>query len=125
MITPKIAANQSFGQLNRLHKHDEQQRQSVAGQGRTETPDVDAVKTQISTFSTHPMQQFNAEFNAVVKSIRIADQAMAEISANIEQMESAVQMFVKHYPPFPPGSEERVQLLDRVSPGSVRPEDHR
>ena len=115
MITPKIAANQSFGQLNRLHKHDEQQRHHAAGQGRSETQDVDAVKTQISAFSTHPIQQFNAEFNAVVKSIRIADQAMAEISANIEQMESEVQMFVKHYPPFPPGSEERQELLNRFS----------
>ncbi len=115
MITPKIAANQSFGQLNRLHKHDEQQRHHAAGQGRSETQDVDAVNTQISAFSTHPIQQFNAEFNAVVKSIRIADQAMAEISANIEQMESEVQMFVKNYPPFPPGSEERLQLLSQFT----------
>ncbi|MDJ0668161.1 MAG: hypothetical protein QNJ61_12805 [Desulfobacterales bacterium] len=115
MITPKIAANQSFSQLNRAHKHDEQQRQQVSGQGQTETQDIDAVKTEISAFSTNPIQQFNAQFNAVVKSIRIADQAMAEISANIEQMESEVEMFVKHYPPFPPGSEERIELLNRFS----------
>jgi archaellum component FlaC len=115
MITPKIAANQSFSQLNRAHKHDEQQRQQVTGQGRTETQDIDAVKTEISAFSANPIQQFNAQFNAVVKSIRIADQAMAEISANIEQMESEVEMFVKHYPPFPPGSEERIELLSRFS----------
>jgi hypothetical protein len=40
---------------------------------------------------------------------------MAEIGANIEQMESEVQMFVKQYPPYPPGSEERLQLLNRFA----------
>ena len=118
MITPKIAANQAFSQLNRTHKYDDEQRQHSAG-GKRISPSVgdtvDGVKAQFSVFSTHPIQQFNTEFNSVVKSIRIADQAMAEIGANIEQMESDVQMFVKQYPPYPPGSDERMQLLNRFA----------
>ena len=118
MITPKIAANQAFTQLNRIHKYDDEQRQYGAGGKKNSTSagdDLDGVKAQFSVFATHPMQQFNTEFNSLVKSIRIADQAMAEIGANIEQMESEVQMFVKHYPPYPPGSEERLQLLNRFA----------
>ena len=118
MITPKIAANQAFTQLNRIHRYDDEQRQhGGGGKGNGPSGDdaVDAVKAQFSIFSTHPLQQFNTEFNSVVKSIRIADQAMAEIGANIEQMESEVQMYVKQYPPYPPGGEERLQLLNRFA----------
>ncbi len=118
MITPKIAANQAFSQLNRVHRHDDQLRQPNAGEGEKNSSAgdaIDGVKAEISAFSTHPIQQFNTEFNAVVKSIRIADQAMDEIGANIEQMESEVQMFVKQYPPYPPGSEERSELLNHFA----------
>ena len=118
MITPKIAANQAFSQLNRVHKHDDQLRYQSGGESAQNTSAndaIDGVKAEISTFSTHPIQQFNAEFNAVVKSIRIADQAMEEIGANIEQMETEIQMFVKQYPPFPPGSEERSELLNHFA----------
>ncbi len=118
MITPKIAANQAFSQLNRVHKQDDQLRQQNAGEdmkNASAEDAIDGVKAEISAFSTHPIQQFNAEFNAVVKSIRIADQAMEEIGANIEQMESEIQMFVKQYPPYPPGSDERSELLNHFA----------
>lgn len=118
MITPKIAANQAFNQVNRIHKYDDEQRQHSTGGKRNSTlagDAVDGVQAQFNAFATHPIQQFNTEFNSVLKSIRIADQAMAEIGANIEQMESEVQMFVKQYPPYPPGSDERQQLLNRFA----------
>ena len=118
MMTPKIAANQTFSQLNRISKHDDQQRQPTAGPGnsnRSVHTDTDGVKTDISVFAAHPLQQFNTEFNAVVKSIRIADKAMAEIAANVEQMETEVEMFLKQYPPYPPGSEDRIQYLSRFA----------
>ncbi len=119
MITPKIAANQAFSQMNNVHKHDDQLRRQRAGDGTQQSygdgDAIEGVKAEISAFSTHPIQQFNAEFNAVVESIRIADQAMDEIGANIEQMETEVQMFVKQYPPYPPGSEERTELLNHFA----------
>jgi len=118
MITSKIAANQAYAQVNRLHKGDDTSRQN-ADQGeviRTSGGEaVDGIKAEISAFSVHPSHQFHAEFNAVVKSIRIADQAMGEIEANVEQMESEVEMFLKQYPPFPPGSEDRIKYLSRFA----------
>jgi len=118
MITSKIAANQAFNHVNRLTKSEETSRHNSGNDDiiKTHTGDaIDGIKAEISAFSSHPMQQFNAEFNAVVKSIRIADKAMGEIDANVEQMESEVEMFLKQYPPYPPGSEDRVNYLSRFA----------
>jgi hypothetical protein len=118
MITSKIAANQAFMQTSRVTKRGDTPRQNTTSEETIRTSggdEIDGIKAEISTFSAHPLQQFNAEFNAVVKSIRIADQAMGEIETNIEQMESEVEMFMKQYPPFPPGSEDRIKYLSRFA----------
>ena len=118
MITSKTAANQAFIQTSRVTKGDDTPRQNTTSEETIRTPggdEIDGIKAEISTFSAHPLQQFNAEFNAVVKSIRIADKAMGEIETNIEQMESEVEMFMKQYPPFPPGSEDRIKYLSRFA----------
>ncbi len=118
MITSKVAANQAFAQVNRMTKGDDASRQNHGNEDVIKTPKgeaVDGIKAEISVFSAHPLQQFNAEFNAVVKSIRIADKAMGEIETNIEQMESEVEMFLKQYPPYPPGSEDRINYLNHFA----------
>lgn len=118
MITSKIAANQAFSHVSRLTKSDESSRHNTGHSDVIKTSKgeaVEGIKAEISAFSSHPLQQFNAEFNAIVKSIRIADKAMDEIEANIEQMESEVEMFLKQYPPYPPGSEERVKYLSHFA----------
>ena len=118
MITSKIAANQAFSQVSRMTKSDEALRPTSGRDDAIKTPkgeSIDGIKAEISTFSSHPLQQFNTEFNAVVKSIRIADKAMGEIEANVEQMESEVEMFLKQYPPYPPGSEDRIKYLSRFA----------
>ena len=118
MITSKIAANQAFAQVNRINKVDNSPRQHRGGDEAIKTPKgetIDGIKAEISSFSMHPAHQFNDEFNAVVRSIRIADKAMGEIETNIEQMESEVEMFLKQYPPFPPGSEDRIKYLSRFA----------
>lgn len=118
MITSKIAANQAFAQVNRMNKADDPMRQHPRGEDAIRTPageTIDGINAEISSFSAHPAHQFNAEFNAVVKSIRIADKAMGEIETNIEQMDSEVEMFLKQYPPYPPGSDDRVKYLSRFA----------
>lgn len=118
MITSKIAANQAFAQVNRTHKADDPMRQYPGRGDAIETSKgetIDGIKAEISSFSLNPAHQFNVEFNAVVKSIRIADKAMGEIETNIEQMESEVEIFLKQYPPYPPGSDDRVKYLSRFA----------
>ena len=69
------------------------------------------VRVEISAFSTNKLHQFNAKFNSVLKSIRIADHSFAEIGTKLDQMTSEMQTFLKMYPPYPPDSKERVDLL--------------
>jgi archaellum component FlaC len=118
MITSKIAANQAFAQISRLHKSEHAIEHPSGSDDVVKTTKgeaVDGIKADISIFSTNPLQHFNTEFNAVVKSIRMADKAMGEIETNVEQMESEVEMFIKQYPPFPPGSEDRIKYLSRFA----------
>ena len=69
------------------------------------------VHVELSNFSTNELQQFNANFNSALKTIRLADRSLAEIETKAEQMQSEMQTFLKMYPPYPPESEKRVSLL--------------
>jgi len=115
MITSEIAANQAFAQVNRIDSSHRPTNDNDPVVRTAKGEPIDGVKTEISAFSALPIQKFNAEFNDVIKSIRIADQAMGEIGANIEQMEAQVEIFVKQYPPYPAGSEERGQLINNFA----------
>jgi hypothetical protein len=118
MITSKIAANQTFAQVSRLHRPEAGDRagDDAGDQIRTARGEkIDGVKADISPLGVNRWQHFNAEFNAVVRSIRIADQAMGEIESHLDQVTSDVAMYVKQYPPYPPDSEERAQLLNRFA----------
>lgn len=86
----------------------------IPADSRIEIP-IDAhnidVRVEISDFSTKKQHQFNANFNSVLKSIRIADQSLAGVETRLDQITSEMQTFLKMYPPYPPESEERVRLL--------------
>jgi hypothetical protein len=49
--------------------------------------------------------------NAVAATIRTVDQAMEAASTTIDAMKKELDVITKNYPPFPPGSEERVRRL--------------
>jgi hypothetical protein len=49
--------------------------------------------------------------NSVAQSARIADHAMEDIGKTVGDMKNTVDRIMKNYPPFPPGSEERIRLL--------------
>lgn len=53
--------------------------------------------------------------NGVANSIRIADEAMQKIGIHLDEMKTTLNSILKQYPPFPPGSEERVALLKHFS----------
>jgi len=57
------------------------------------------------------LQAINSILNSVAMSIRIADTAMEKIKTYIDQMKEQLGRIIKNYPPFPPGSEERVRFL--------------
>lgn len=58
------------------------------------------------------LQALNARLNAVAKSIGHSDSVMRKIGGLLEEMEKRLDAAAKSYPPFPPGSEERVKYLE-------------
>jgi hypothetical protein len=123
MITSKIAANQTFAQIVRPQRPEAGE---AAGEGSgdqvrtTRGEMIDGIKTDLSPFGANRWQNFNAEFNAVVRSIRIADQAMGEIESHLERMADEVATYVKRYPPYqsppyPRESAERAELLNNFA----------
>ncbi|MFZ7125420.1 MAG: hypothetical protein ACOWWM_04605 [Desulfobacterales bacterium] len=119
MITSKIAANQTFAEIARISKKSPEDgslpRTTGSAGAEVKAVSEDEVRTDISVFAANRLHRFNAEFNTVLKSVRIADQTMARIDGDLEQMESEVERFLKMYPPYPPGSEERVEMLKRYA----------
>lgn len=58
------------------------------------------------------IQKAKNSLNDTAKNIRQADQAMQMINeVYIEQMKASLNAIRKQYPPFPPGSEERISYL--------------
>ncbi len=69
----------------------------------------DQVSQGRSTFDD--IQAFNATLNSVAASIRDADSTMGRIKTLIDRMIEQFGSIIKNYPPFPPGSEDRVRFL--------------
>jgi len=70
---------------------------------------------QLSIAHTAPEYQrltaLHERSNAVAATIRTMDQAMEAAGTTIDAMKKELVVITKNYPPFPPGSEERVRRL--------------
>ena len=70
---------------------------------------------QLSIAQTAPEYQrltaLHDRSNAVAATIRTMDQAMEAAGTTIDAMKKELEVITKNYPPFPPGSEERVRRL--------------
>lgn len=69
------------------------------------------VQVSQSQSSFNSLQSANSSLNFAAMSIRIADEAMGRVETYIDQMKAELGKIIKNYPPFPPGSEERVKFL--------------
>jgi len=61
------------------------------------------------------LETIHSRFNSVARAIRGADENMGRIENYIDRMKSELQSIVKNYPPFPPGSQERVRRLKSIN----------
>jgi hypothetical protein len=57
------------------------------------------------------MQSDNSARNEIASSIKSADTTMGEIGTKIDSMKATLQIIVKNFPPYPPGSDERIKFL--------------
>jgi hypothetical protein len=115
-----------------LHQSNFSPANQISRPGGTETPQA-AVDKSVNTIDTKPgnpdgwveidrsrfplskRQASTSNLNAVARSIRLADKTMKEIGKHVDDMKSRLKTHVKNYPPFPPGSEERVKVLKSFS----------
>lgn len=74
---------------------------------------TDSVTEKDSTLNR--LNLLKSNLNEVAKSIKIADRAMETIEQHIDKMKEQLKQIVKRYPPFPPGSEERIKILKNFS----------
>jgi hypothetical protein len=95
---------------------DRSTRVGKGGRGKINAPrpylaQGDMVASQ-SRYASQQLERLKERLNGIARQIRTADQTMDTIDKQIENMKSRLARFVKHFPPFPPGSEDRVKLLN-------------
>lgn len=61
------------------------------------------------------LSETTSKINQVADSVRQADTAMQEIGRSVDRMKGSLDQIIKNYPPFPPGSEQRVKALKNFS----------
>jgi len=91
------------------------QRDNAAKSKPAEDLKPDHFKADINRLSFAGLETMNISLNHAANHIRSADTRMDQINENIDKMKSELSSIVKNYPPFPPGSEDRVRKLKNVS----------
>ncbi len=61
------------------------------------------------------LEQTNAEHQQIAQQIRQVSETVESIGAHLSHMRSALEQIVKIYPPYPPGSSERIDALRQFS----------
>ncbi len=116
MMTSQISASHPTFNLERVSES-ANSRQSkthaVKGSNASESNQAESVKISGKHAAFTKIQSLNATFNSVATNIHTADNAMGAIEKEIDKMHEKLETHVKNYPPFLPGSEERVRLLKR------------
>lgn len=62
-------------------------------------------------FQLSKIQASYTDINSVATSIRKTDKEMKAVEENIDRMRQEIEVIVKRFPPFPPGSDERIRHL--------------
>ncbi|NVN88989.1 MAG: hypothetical protein HXX11_00175 [Desulfuromonadales bacterium] len=57
------------------------------------------------------LSETTVKINQVADSVRQADATMQKVGSTLNKMKSSLEEIIKNYPPFPPGSEQRVKAL--------------
>ena len=57
------------------------------------------------------LQKINDSWNAIAQKKRTHDSILNKVEDYIDRMKAQLETILKNFPPFPPGSEGRIQLL--------------
>ena len=61
------------------------------------------------------LEATNSHSQEIAKQIRHVNQSMKTIASHLDKMRSSLEHIVKIYPPYPPGSTERIEALRQFS----------
>lgn len=118
MITSNVSNDQALHGLTPLDKKVEAVPQKINSHPKipgVKPKATTSVKINDSLFEFSVPQSAHSAVNMVADSVRHSDLAMLEIEKQIDQMKARLTEHVKNFPPFLPGSEERVKLMKRFS----------
>jgi len=103
---------QTFGRLEPLAKRIDSGKKINNNTKETSEAGAAAQKGQ-SAFQR--LQEINAQTIWAARNVQNADQIMDTIGKYLEEMKAQLTRIIKNYPPFPPGSEDRVKILRSYS----------
>jgi hypothetical protein len=85
------------------------------GIGKKILQEIDNLPGKEFSFRNHPelleLQKINDFWNAIAQKKRTHDNIINEVGDYIDRMKAQLERIIKNFPPFPPGSEDRIQLL--------------
>ncbi len=61
------------------------------------------------------LQKINDSWNSIAQNERAHGKMLNEIEDYIDRMKAQLERIIKNFPPFPPGSGERIRLLQNFS----------
>jgi hypothetical protein len=85
------------------------------GIGRKILQEIDDLPEKEFSSRNHPelleLQKINESWNDIAQKKRIHDKLLNEVEDYVDRLKAQLERIIKNFPPFPPGSEERIQLL--------------
>lgn len=98
-------------QANASHRKD-----AAASTMPQNTTKADGAKIpSIERIQLNKLQNSKSQYHQLAHQIRELNQTMETIDANLEKMRKNLEGIIKIYPPYPPGSAERVESLRQFS----------
>jgi hypothetical protein len=85
------------------------------GTGRDSVQEIGDVTGKDSPFPNHStwaeLEKINELSNEIAQKARTDDMMLDKLGDYIDRMKAQLERIIKNFPPFPPGSEERINLL--------------
>jgi len=111
----QIGVNQGLSSFDATQRLMDNLTQQMATGNKINSSSDDPViwaRSQQDTIAFKGLQTTNDGLAVIATSIRNADTAMGTMNTNIEQMKASLDAIIKNYPPFPPGSQDRIKYLE-------------
>ena len=85
------------------------------GNGRKTVQETGELSARDSPVQNHSkwseLQKINDSLNEVAKKNRTDDKIISRVEDYVDRMKAELERILKNFPPFPPGSEDRINLL--------------